>query len=99
MRSVMREIRFFLDWGPKYPIWETGTDKYAMEPSDYGLTLELDKALRSYVDFWNEHFIETDDSFEWDSSENKKAFDAEGDRLIRWLQDEVKGIAHVRDER
>ena len=95
----MREIRFFLDWGPKYPLWETGTDKYAMEPSDYGLSSELDKALRNYVDFWNTHFIETDDRFEWDSSENKEYFEAEGNRLIQSLRDEVKDRAHVRDER
>lgn len=95
----MREIRFFSDWGPKYPLWETGTDKYTMEPSDYGLSSELAEALRSYTQFWNEHFIEADVSFEWDSIANQTAFEAEGDRLIRWLQDEVKDVAQVRDER
>lgn len=95
----MREIRYFSDWGAKYPLWENGTDKYVMEPSDYGLSPELGKALRNCVQFWNAHFIETVDSFEWDSNENKEYFEAEGDRLIRRLRDEVQDSALVRDER
>ena len=95
----MREIRFFLDWGAKYPLWESGTDKYVMEPSDYGLSLELGTTLRNCVQFWKAHFIETDESSEWDSIENKEYFQIEGDRLIHRLRDEVQDSALVRDER
>lgn len=96
---MMREIRFSLDWGVKYPLWESGTDKYAMEPSDYNLSDDLSNELRNYVQFWNDHLVENDVSFDWDSSENEMLFDREGDRLLEWLRSEVNEFATVKDGR
>lgn len=50
-----RLLRFFPDWGHRWPLWENGTDKYAMEPADFGLSEKLTLDLRDWYDFWEEH--------------------------------------------
>jgi hypothetical protein len=47
-----RVLRVFFDWGHLWPLWESGTDKYAMEPSDYGFSPELVDILRQWRDAW-----------------------------------------------
>ena len=95
----MREIRFFPDHGMKYPIWESGTDKYAMDPEDFDLSDSLGTRLRELMTFWSKHFVETDTSFEWDTAENEQRFWAEGDSLIDKLRKEVEDFAIVLDQR
>lgn len=47
-----RALRISFDWGHRWPLWESGTDKYAMEPSDYGFSPELVDTLRQWHDAW-----------------------------------------------
>ncbi len=96
----MREIRFFPDFGRRYPLWESFTDKYAMDPSDYELTPLLASDLAEYMRFWNAHFTdEVGTEFEWDSSEHERQHRETGDRLLARLRTEVAEFAVVLDER
>ncbi len=47
-----RVLRVFFDWGHPWPLWESGTDKYAMEPADYGYSPELVQLLREWQRAW-----------------------------------------------
>lgn len=47
-----RVLRVFVDHGHRWPLWESGTDKYAMEPSDYGFSEELVELLRRWHAVW-----------------------------------------------
>jgi hypothetical protein len=88
----LRRIRFFLDWGHNYPLWESFSDKYAMEPDDYGISLQLGRRLNGWTCFWQQHF----DPFDgWNDQENKRAWLTSGDELVRLLQIEVYDIAVV----
>lgn len=95
-RPERRRIRFFPDWGVRFPLWETGTNKYAMEPSDYLLSASLDRRLEEWMDHWVSHF----DPFEgWDSPEAATHSRAASDKLITELRAEVGHFADVLDER
>jgi hypothetical protein len=88
----LHRIRFFMDWGRDYPLWESFTDKYAMEPGDYGISAELGRRLGEWARFWDRHL----DPFDgWDSAENERTWLAEGDELVRLLAMEVYDIAVV----
>lgn len=88
----LRQIRFFLDWGHNYPLWESFTGKYAMEPDDYGISLGLSRRLNDWSRFWQHHF----DPFEgWDGPENQARWLATGEDLVRILEVEVYDIAVV----
>jgi hypothetical protein len=47
-----RVLRVFFYWGHPWPLWESGTDKYAMEPADYGYSPELVQLLRDWRRAW-----------------------------------------------
>jgi hypothetical protein len=47
-----RVLRVFFDWGHPWPLWESGTDEYAMTPSAYGYSAELVDALRQWQEAW-----------------------------------------------
>lgn len=47
-----RVLRVFFDWGHPWPLWESFTDKYTMEPTDYGYSAELIKTLRQWQAAW-----------------------------------------------
>lgn len=47
-----RVLRVFFDHGHQWPLWESGTDKYTMEPSDYGFSEELTELLRRWHAAW-----------------------------------------------
>ena len=88
----LHRIRFFLDWGHDYPLWESFTDKYAMEPDDYGISSELGRRLNDWSLFWQRHC----DPFDgWDESRNRTRWLATGDELVRLLEVEVYDIAVV----
>jgi hypothetical protein len=88
----LHRIRFFLDWGHHYPLWEDGTDKYAMEPVDYGVSDELGERLRAWSRFWETHY----DPFEgWDAPPSEQWWLEAGDDLVDLLAVEVYDIALV----
>ena len=88
----LRVIRFFLDWGHNYPLWESFTGKYAMEPSDYDLSPELGQRLLEWSQFWQRHFDPFDD---WDEQENEDTWLTRGHELVRLLEVEVYDIAVI----
>ncbi|GAB2971832.1 hypothetical protein [Frigoribacterium salinisoli] len=90
----LRSIRFFVDWGHAYPLWEDGTGKYTMEPEDYGLSMELAHRLREWCQFFERHLAETG----WDTADQKDAWLFEGDLLADALELEVYDFAQVQRE-
>lgn len=81
-----REVRFFLDWGHQWPLWESGTEKYAMEPSDYGLSEELTSCLRSLYDHWFQH---VDPFAGWDTETNAEIYFENKADVVRRLRQEL----------
>ncbi|AVZ38996.1 hypothetical protein CT688_05410 [Dietzia sp. JS16-p6b] len=91
-----RVIRFFPDYGREHPLWESGTDKYAMDPEDYGLSESLSRRLAGWMRHWESNVIpETG----WKSAEAAAESERVGDALVADLRIEVSGVAEVRDER
>jgi hypothetical protein len=88
----LHRIRFFLDWGHGYPLWEDGTHKYTMAASDYGISDALGRSLHDWYLYWELHF----DPFDgWDSATNRQEWLTTGDSLVRRLTVEVYDIATV----
>ena len=81
-----REVRFFLDWGHWWPLWESGTEKYAMEPNDYGLSDELASRLRRLYDHWFQH---VDPVTGWDTEKNMEVYLRDEAEVIRLLRQEL----------
>lgn len=46
-------LRVFFDHGHEWPLWETGTWKYAMEPVDYGFSPQLTELMRRWYERWH----------------------------------------------
>lgn len=91
-----RVIRFFPDYGRQHPLWESGTDKYGMDPEDYGLSESLAQRLAEWMKHWESNVIpETG----WKSAEAAAESERVGDALVADLRVEVSGFAEVRDER
>lgn len=100
MGRKLREIRYFPDFGRKYPLWESGTEKYAMGPWDYDLSNGLASGLRELMELWSSHFTDKHGpEFEWDSVENERRYWDQGDQLLEKLRSEVADIAIVLDQR
>ena len=93
---MARVVRFMFDYGHVWPLWEDGTDKYAREPADYGLSPELTERLRSCNEYWEAH---RNLDGQWDAPENRHRWHAETDQAIAILRWEVSDLADVRDER
>lgn len=98
-RSVPRRIlRFFPDWGHEWPLWENGTEKYSMEPRDFGLSEGITARLRCWYDTWVEHFdIEYSDGT-WTSDAVRLSWRDEGQRLVIDMQRELGGAIEVAPE-
>lgn len=92
----MRTIRFFHDWTAPYSIWETGTDKYCMEPSDYGLSENLGRRLHLWTEHCESH-IEPGEG--WKTSIAEEVSRVDGDEIVALLRAEVRDFAVVCDER
>jgi len=90
----LRSIRFFVDWGHAYPLWEDGTGTYTMEPEDYGLSLDLAQRLRAWCRVFELYLDETG----WDTAERKNAWLSEGEELADALELEVYDFAQVQRE-
>ena len=91
----LHRIRFFLDWGHAHPLWESFTDKYTMEPGDYGISPQLAHRLRDWARFWNRHF----DPFDgWDEPGNEETWLTTGDELVADLELELYDTAVILPE-
>ncbi|MCY1658879.1 hypothetical protein BFG51_08035 [Dietzia alimentaria] len=91
-----RVIRFFPDYGRDHPLWESGTDKYGMDPEDYGLSKSLGQRLALWMAHWEANFVpETG----WKSEQAAEDSRRVGDSLLAELRVEVSDFADVRDER
>ncbi|GAA1054768.1 hypothetical protein [Dietzia natronolimnaea] len=89
-------IRFFPDYGRQHPLWDSGTDKYGMDPEDYGLSESLARRLAEWMRHWESNVIpETG----WKTAEAAAESTRVGDALVADLRIEVSGFAEVRDER
>lgn len=89
-----RRIRFFPDYGHG-PLWESFTDKYAMDPEDYGLSRSLSRGLTAWFEFWETHF---DPFTGWDNAWNRDLSRRQAGQLIEQLRAEVADFADVDDE-
>lgn len=92
-----RVIRFFPDWGNRWPLWGSGDgDDPTPSPADLGLSDELTGAMAKWYDFWALHF-----HWErgWDSEENADSSSSAGEDVVERLRSEVAEFADVRDER
>lgn len=90
---MARTIRFFFDWGHQWPLWENGSEKYAMEPSDYGLSPDLTRRLRAVYDSWLDHW-----DCGWDSPEALAAWTSDRRQAVAILRREVADFADVEEE-
>lgn len=82
----MRIIRVFPDYGHLWPLWESGTDKYAMEPEDHGLSADLASALRSWYDDWE---LKCPHDGTWPTVEHGRQWVSKGEYSARPLRLEV----------
>lgn len=82
----------FPDYGHLWPLWESGTDKYAMEPEDYGLSPDLTSALRGWYDDWERNCPH--DGI-WLTIEHGRQWHRTGKNLARQLRREVSDFADV----
>ncbi|WP_144720332.1 hypothetical protein [Agrococcus jejuensis] len=86
-----RVIRMFVDWGARWPLWETHGEPNMPTPSDLGLSAALGDALHAWSETWQDR--------PWDAAlPDEAAWIAEGGRLHAALQQELVGIAEVRRE-
>ncbi|WP_162533949.1 hypothetical protein [Dietzia psychralcaliphila] len=53
-----RVIRFFPDYGRDHPLWESETDKYGMDPEDYGpVEVGWGQRLARWMAHWETNFV------------------------------------------
>ena len=94
-RGELRRIRFFLDYGHGYPLWESGSDSYVMTPDDYGLSPELARRLRDWALVWERHH---DPFTGWDDETRHQRWLTDGDALVAALEIEIYDVAVVLPE-
>jgi hypothetical protein len=88
-----REIRFFPDWGHRWPLWGTALeDELLLTPTDLSLSRELTDDLRAWWDFWDAH-LQPDPPGPtepgWDSDQNRRVWIAAGHMLAQRLSQEL----------
>jgi hypothetical protein len=88
----LRMIRFSPDWGVTWPLWESACDKYAMEPSDYGLSRGLIRALRAWMSTWERNCSHTTG---WVSEAIMAEWNRGGAYLANALQLELYDVARI----
>ncbi len=93
---MARTIRFLFEYGHPWPLWESGSDRYSMDPTDYGLSAEVTELLRHSYELWERHF-----SFErgWESQAHEGRWRAASEQALALLRREVADFADVVDER
>jgi hypothetical protein len=90
-----RVIRLFPEYAAEWPLWESGGDKYLLEPADLGLSDALTGELRRWTDFWSEH-LHFDEL--WDSAENRDEWARWGDRIAEDLRFQIAEFADLNVE-
>ncbi|HEY8319349.1 MAG TPA: hypothetical protein VIG76_11000 [Amnibacterium sp.] len=90
---VSREIRFFPDWGHRWPLWGSLLhDEITLSPADLSLSAELTADLRAWYDFWDEH-LDPDPLPPrvpgWDADRNRRTWLLAGEELARRLAIEL----------
>lgn len=93
---MARTIRFLYEYGHPWPLWESGTGKYTMEPADYALSEQLTELLRRSYQLWEHHF---NHDRGWDSPAEEARWRAASQQALAVLRREVAGFADVVDER
>jgi len=88
----LRQIRFFLDWGRRYPLWENGSDSYTKEPGDYGLTVDLGERLQAWSQTWTQNCSPEQG---WSDEHLRETWIADGHRLADEVEVEVYDFAEV----
>ena len=91
--AVSREIRFFPDWGHRWPLWGSlREDELCLTPADLALSEPLTADLRAWWDFWDVH-LQPDPPAParpgWDSEQNQRVWMAAGDALAVRLGEEL----------
>ncbi|MFF1572615.1 hypothetical protein ACFVWR_07710 [Leifsonia sp. NPDC058292] len=84
-----RVIRFFVDHGHRWPLWESFADEYTRTPDELGLSADLKAGLRRWYDEWEPVALDDGPPPEWY---------VEGRRLAAATQKELGDIAEVRIE-
>lgn len=95
-RGVARIIRFLFEYGHPWPLWESASDRYTMEPIDYGLSAELTAILRGGYELWESNFSPESG---WVTPAAKARWVAASEQGLAVLRREVDGFAEVVDER
>ena len=88
----LRRIRFFLDWGHGYPLWEDGSDDYTTAPSDYGLSADLGDRLHAWYLTWTKN---CSPEHGWSDEHLRRLWTAAGHRLADEVELEVYDFAEV----
>ncbi len=93
---MTRTIRFLFDCWHPWPLWESSSEKYTMEPADYQLSTELTELLRLSYEVWADHFHHENG---WDSPEAQRRWVEVSQQAFSVLRREVADFAEVVDER
>lgn len=88
----LRTIRFLPEWTVEWPLWEDDSDKYAMEPSDYGLSSELAGAIRAWSMSWQQN---CNPATGWVSEASRAEWHRTGEYLVAALQIELYDVARI----
>lgn len=83
---MTRTIRMFPDSGVDWPFWETSNGPSQPSPADLGLSAEVTRRLRDWVDFWRIH---CEAQLAWDAETNRQAFLKDGEELRAAVLDEL----------
>lgn len=92
-----RRVRFFYDYGHEWPLWESFTEKYTMEPSDYGLSRELTDVLKRSYELWIAHADAA--LFAHVPAGSDHLWRKLSDQALAMLRFELADVAEVVDER
>lgn len=87
-----RIVRVFHDYGSPWPLWESGSDKYAMDPTDYHLSANLTAILRECGELFETHNVPVDG---WTSHERRQQYLNLMREAVDQLRAELSGVADV----
>lgn len=87
----LRVIRLFPDWGRRWPLWESFSDRYTLSADDLGLSPALSRDLERWSGVWQDRPPGSEEPL-------PAGWQAEGDALHERLQAELDGVAEVRPE-
>lgn len=94
--KALREVRVFHDFNAPWPLWESGTDKYSMDPEDYDLSQESIDLMRRSTRLYEEGIQPPD--YDWVSPEKLHEYLDVMRQVVAQLRMELAGVAVVKDE-